>query len=292
MATRDLIRDTAEAQRLALFFDHILIWPLDRHNLKFTAADKEEYQSLAAEIDYLSKKEVVVRVGTDGPRFIELKPAADGNSWNPFAALWPENCDLVLPFQILEGLHNPNELDDEETANTIIRNLSGRLRYKDAPVTAHVKTRHLPTSEGPPSTLEVCLKKVPLPPENMPWEDFLQFRNDEENVQRLLALRHWIQKQASSSEPASLIQEELESLLHDYQKYMDLQHKKHGEGIISTVMVASSEALAHLLDLKIGSALKAIFDLRAHSIALTEAEMTAPGREVSYIVKAREFIGK
>src|SRR3989344_6394283 len=248
MATRDLINDTAEAQRLALFFDHILIWPIDRRDLKFTAADKEEYQRLSAEIDYLSKKKVVVRVGHNGPRLIEVKPAPDGNSWNPFSAVWPENCDLVLPFQALDNIPQPSELGIEEHANHIICHLSAKLKYKDAPVTAHVKTRNLPKSEGPPSALEVCLKKVPMPPENMPWEDFLQFKNDEENVQRLLALRHWIQKQARSLESASLIQEELESLLQDYQKYMDLQHKKHGEGIISTVMVASSEALAHLLD--------------------------------------------
>ena len=30
---------------------------------------------------------------------------------------------------------------------------------------------------------------IPLPPENMPWQDFVQFRNDEENISLLRELR-------------------------------------------------------------------------------------------------------
>ena len=290
MATRDLIRDRAEAQKLALFFDHILIWPIDRRDLKFNAADKEEYEGLTDEIDYLSENGVVVRCGWEGPSFVEIKPAADGNSWNPFLAAAPENCDLVLPTQALDGVPKSNESELGEGSNNILRHFSSQLQYKDAPVTAHVKTCNLPKNEGPLSTLEVCLKKVPMPPDNIPWEDFLQFRSDDENIQRLRAIRLWMQKQANTTEPASLIQEELESLLYDYKKYMHIQHKKYGEGVVSTVMVASAEALSHALDLKFGSALKTFFDLRVHNITLTEAEMTAPGKEISYIVKASEFI--
>lgn len=281
MAPRDLLLDTAEAQRMALFFDHILIWPLDRIDLQ-----KEESARINAELEYLRESGVVLKCGFHMPPIISFQ-SADGQSWSPFD-MASENCDIVLPFQLVTGV--PKESENEAHADRIVRHISSQLVYNEAPVLAHLKPVHLAQSGLPNNTVELVLKNVPLPPENMPWEDFVQFRKEEENIAKLRSLRIWLQKQASSKESASAMQEELEALLYEYQKYMEIQHKKYSEGIVSTLIASSCEIIGHLLALNPGSALKALFDVRAHSVALTEAEMSAPGREVSYIASARKLV--
>jgi hypothetical protein len=42
---------------------------------------------------------------------------------------------------------------------------------------------------------------------------------------------------------------------------------------------------------KWGKAAEALFSLRRRRVALLEGELTAPGNEVAYIVKARETFG-
>lgn len=45
---------------------------------------------------------------------------------------------------------------------------------------------------------------------------------------------------------------------------------------------------ADLVSFKWGKAAEALFSLRRRRVALLEGELTAPGNEVAYIVKARE----
>ena len=154
---------------------------------------------------------------------------------------------------------------------------------------AHATPTNLGGAKNELNTIEVVLKNIPLPPENIPWEDFIQFRNEEENIAKLRALRLWLQQRATSQESPRAIQEQLEHLLYEYQKYMEIQHKKYSQGVLSTLISATPEIVSSLITLNFGAALKSIFDVSGHSLSLTEAELSAPGREVSYIAKAKKF---
>jgi hypothetical protein len=281
MAPRDLILDTVEAQKIALFFDHILVYGLERET--FNAEQQAQFDN---DLSYLREQGIALKCGLGIPPIISFQNA-DGESWSPFDE-FSKDCDLVFPFQMGTGV--AKEAENEAHADRIVRHYSSQIMYNDTPVVAHATPVNLENNEQGTNSIEFVLKKVPLPPTNLPWEDFVQFRKDEENMAKLRALRIWLQKRSTSEGSARMIQEELEHLLYEYKKYMKIQHKKYSEGVLSTLITSTPEIAGHLITLNFGSALKALFAVRGHSIALTSAELSAPGREVSYIAKAQEFI--
>lgn len=175
----------------------------------------------------------------------------------------------------------------------MVYGIAKQLMCNDAPVIAHATPKNIVSENHEmPVALQVTLKGIPLPAENMPWEDFLQFRSDSENSARLRALRLWLQKRGTALENERIMQEELEALLHDYRTYMNIQKIKYGDGLISTLVTTTAEVIAHSASLNFGLALKSILDIRKQNIALTEAELKAPGREVSYIARAQDWLRK
>ncbi len=284
MAPRDLILDTVEAQKIALFFDHILVYGLERE--KFTPEQQAQFDN---DLSYLREQGIALKCGLKIPPIIGFQNA-DGKSWSPVDE-FSKDCDLVFPFQMM-GTGVAKEAENEAHADRIVRHYSSQIMYNDTPVVAHATPVNLDNNEKEPNSIELVLKKVPLPPTNLPWEDFVQFRKDEENMAKLRALRLWLQKRSTSEDSARIIQEELEHLLYEYKKYMEIQHKKYSEGVLSTLITSTPEIAGHLVTLNFGSALKTLFAVMGHSVALTSAELSAPGREVSYIAKTQEFVAQ
>lgn len=281
MAPMDLVLDTAEAQRMALFFDHILIWKLSRRTF-----NKEDNQRYSSELRYLRERGVALLCGLDIPNLISFG-RADGTTWNPMEEM-KKDCDLLLPFQVGTGV--PDQAENEAHADRLIRHLSSRLMYNDKPVVAHAEAVNLNTQGNELNALEITINNIPMPPENIPWEDLIQFRNEEETVAKLRALRIWLKDRSSAGQSPREIQEELEHLLYEYRKYMEIQHKKFRQGILSTLISSTPEIVASVATLNFGAAIKSVFDIKGRYLGLSEAELSAPGREVSYIAKARDFL--
>ena len=57
------------------------------------------------------------------------------------------------------------------------------------------------------------------------------------------------------------------------------------------IVTSEVKFLNDLVSFKWGEAAVALFSLRRRRVALLEGELTAPGSEVTYIVKAREAFG-
>ena len=276
MAPMDLVINTPEAQRMALFFDYILIWGLSREQFS-----KEQNEQYSADLSYLREQGVVIKCGLGIPCF-----NASGYSFSLFEEM-NTDCDLLLPSLRDTGV--PKEVENETHADRVVRRLSSQLIYNDHPVVAHANPNNLSINQQEYNALEITIKNIPIPPENIPWDDLIQFRREEENVAKLRALRLWLQRRAVSKQTPREIQEELEHLLYEYQKYMELQHKKFSQGVISTLISSAPEIVADIASLNFGNAIKSLFDIKGRHIELSEAELTAPGREVSYIFKAKQF---
>jgi hypothetical protein len=84
------------------------------------------------------------------------------------------------------------------------------------------------------------------------------------------------------------VEEKLEYLIDQYQKHMLLHRMKTNVGTLETIVMTGAEMLGDLLSFKWGKAAQALFSLKKREVALLEGELTAPGNEVAYIVKARE----
>jgi hypothetical protein len=84
------------------------------------------------------------------------------------------------------------------------------------------------------------------------------------------------------------VEEKLAYLIDQYQQHMRLHRMKTNTGTLETIVTLGAEVLGNLVSFKWGKAAQALFSLKKREIALLEGELTAPGNEIAYIVKARE----
>lgn len=270
IATRDVLLDVNKAQRLAMFFDYILTWHQNRRPLSV-----EEETRIGTDTAYLVEQGVVRRAGlATGLRIEGIDLGLIGT-------------DFAVPAQTL--FRGPR-LAGLSPLDQALRSIASNGNFNGAPITADLPGSVLASASAGPPCLEIAIHKVPLPPEGIPWESLVQFRKDSENIARLRALRVWLQKRASdASTSPQVIEDELETQLHEYRRYMELQHRKYGEGVLSTIIVSCIDVVRHVTHLNFGLALRTLLDVRERNIALAEAEMKAPGHEVSYIVRAADL---
>jgi hypothetical protein len=141
--------------------------------------------------------------------------------------------------------------------------------------------------------IQIVLNELPVPDDLTPWEQILEYRSDPDSHSKFLALRHWMSEVARAKLTPAEVEEKLEYLLDQYQKHMNLHRMKTNVGTLETVVATGAEVLGDLVSFKWGKAAKALFSLKHRQVTLLEGELTAPGNEVAYIVKAREtFKGK
>jgi hypothetical protein len=139
--------------------------------------------------------------------------------------------------------------------------------------------------------LDIVIKQFPIPSDDTPLEAVLDFRSDRAARDALRRLRRWMQKIATKELPANEVADELEEMLDQYTEHMRLHKLKYEIGSIRTLVSIPLGLLEHLTRLRFKSALDALFTLRDQQLALSEAELKAPGRDVAYIVRAQEAFG-
>jgi len=135
---------------------------------------------------------------------------------------------------------------------------------------------------------EIVIKKLPLPNGLTPWEEILDYRNDPETQKSLRALRKWIRKISSEQLSVVEFEEELQSLIDEFETHMKLHKMKANTETLETIVKAPLEILEDIVKLKFSKIPEPFFAIRKRQIMLMEAEINAPGKEISYLIKANE----
>jgi hypothetical protein len=134
----------------------------------------------------------------------------------------------------------------------------------------------------------VIIKNLPLPDNSTPWEQIIDFRDDSKSRQHLISLRRWIRKLSSETLTTQEIHEELEYLINEFSKSMKLNKMKSNKRTIETLIKLPLELLENALKLKLSKFPEPFFALNERHVSLLEAELNSPGREIAYLIKARE----
>jgi hypothetical protein len=147
---------------------------------------------------------------------------------------------------------------------------------------------------GTDPVLEVVLKSMPIPDNQTPWQDIIEFRSDPESQKRLRRLRVWTRKFAKATTATSLaeMKQEIEVLLDDYEEHMKLHRMKVNKGTTQTLVTVAGKVAEDFVKLKWGELAKLSFILRERRISLLEAELKAPKRELAFISMARSRFSK
>jgi len=152
--------------------------------------------------------------------------------------------------------------------------------------------RHLQSIDIPQATksdvVQIVLNALPLIDWSTPWEQIVEYRSDPNSKSKFLALKNWMNDIARTKLPPAEVEDKLEWLIHDYQQHLNLHKLKANAGAFETVITSGAELVENLVKIKWGKAAKMLFSLKHRKVALMEAELKAPGREIAYILGARE----
>jgi hypothetical protein len=140
------------------------------------------------------------------------------------------------------------------------------------------------TSPGA-TAMRVIVNEFPVPVSNVPFEDLMALRADGEFVTKRNPLRNWCRKLGELSEPS--IRDELASQLNDYQKFMEIQKIKCNRNLLQIVLGTPLGIIEDLMKFRFEGAIGRMFKVSEARIALAEAELKAPSRELALFVEAR-----
>lgn len=140
---------------------------------------------------------------------------------------------------------------------------------------------------GKDQVAEVTLTHFPVPDEKTPWEDLLSFRKDPDSLNKFMRLKVWLNALAKEELSPAEVHDRLEWGMAEYRSHLDLHHIKHKQGVLRVLLSSSAALTEALVRLRFRKALDVFFQASERKLALLEAEASAPGRELAYIVKVR-----
>lgn len=295
-------------KRDALFFDQISVISCNAtiemwRNGPYS--HKGKYQYWADEAEYLIELGVVN--STDQYRIISESDVGSGN--REYYGMCTQLDEILKEINSIRGARNASGLrpipDEEwkklEHLSAVSLNLqlriaaeeykvfSGENAYSIVSPFVQDDSRAGNVTQG--DVLSLCLDQVPIPEDDTPWEQIFEMRSDEDLIKRARKLKLWTQDIANQGGSLEYVNEYLQDLLSDYERYMRLHTKKFQRGIVETTLVGTAEIIEDLVKIRLGSLVKKAFEIKKQQCDLLIAEMEAPGREVSLITKLNEIIG-
>ncbi len=156
------------------------------------------------------------------------------------------------------------------------------------PTTIFADEAALMSSNSDSQVLEIVLNTMPTLSADTSIEAVLNFRANSDAMMALRRLRRWMSQVATKKMSASEIEGELVELVDKYTEYMNIHKLKYTTGKLHTLVSVSLDVLDNLARLRFKSVFDSLFALHTQRIALTEAELKAPGREAAYIVHTQQ----
>jgi hypothetical protein len=267
-------------KRDLLLFDKIAIDKIERLIRQYR---RKKPTDLVRELRWLYEQELVI----SGPDL--------------FDSSIREDVSLKQEFQSIKELESQVAKSNTKTPHQIGRALyvlelhariASMILNRDPHMEAYpLLAVHL--SDGPrPSkkrdVLEVLINQLPVPSENTPWEHILEFRADPDSKSKFLALRNWVSEMSRTDLSVLEIEQRLDYLLDQYERHMKLHKMKVRPGALETAVVSTAEIAEDLVKIKWGKLAQRLFALKHRRLTLLEGELTVPGSEVAYIIKAEK----
>lgn len=184
-----------------------------------------------------------------------------------------------------------SDQSDEHLSRVIAADLCQRTGTLAIPVLPTRIENPLSTGVSRVDALNIAIHSIPFPAKDVPLERLLDFRNDPDVKADFLALHKWATSTVTVRKNPTEILEEVEYLVSQYERHMKIHRIELGTGALETLVTIGAEALEDVVKLKWGSAAKLLFSLRKRNVGLLKAELSAPGKELAYLVKASSQLG-
>ncbi len=139
------------------------------------------------------------------------------------------------------------------------------------------------------NVIQFVLQNIPEPEENTPWEQIIDFRNDEDTRLKYLALINWVNEISKTNYSIGEIKDKYEYLYLDYKRSYERHKLKSGLGTLEILTAAGIAFLSSNIPTALTAA-SHLFKLGKSTLELFSEEGKIPGKEIAYIYKAnKEF---
>lgn len=184
---------------------------------------------------------------------------------------------------------NDIELSYEASARHCALILNNQLEKPDFISVPLVNKLKLPTDNNVATQcdiLKVIIENIPVPDELTPWESIFEFKSNQDNIGKFAGLKSWINKITKSNLSVSEVKDELESLLYQYRKSLEIHNIKYKSGVLQSLVVGIGELIENAVWLKFSKLAKGLFSAQQEKADLLSIELSAPGKELAYIYEA------
>ncbi|HKU77952.1 MAG TPA: hypothetical protein VJR02_28820 [Pyrinomonadaceae bacterium] len=254
--------DLKQLKRDALYFDNFAFW-----NSKKVINDSPE-------LSWLQEQEVVISCDHDLAFKIALNRVMSATNRGPIRIDLPNEAGL---FQLMGSI---KRLAAEAVSN--VDNCIGIPWYDSR---QEFNSSFL---EGTEPCLAVILKALPTPNDHTPWESIIDFRRDPDSIRTRAALLNWQNKILKDNKNPNELADEIEYLISEYEEHLKLHKIKYSQTGAELLITGAAEIIDDVVHLKFKSLAEKLFAFKQRRLALREAELSAPGKEVAYISLAKD----
>jgi hypothetical protein len=139
--------------------------------------------------------------------------------------------------------------------------------------------------------VNIVLKQFPMPSDEHSLEDIFEFREWARGENLPQGLRVWMSEVAKAQLTAREIEDKLEYLIGEYARGIRIHRMRESQNLLQTLLLSTAEVGEHLVRGEFRQAIEPFLGVQTRKAELLKQEMMLPGREVAYIVKARERFG-
>ena len=139
--------------------------------------------------------------------------------------------------------------------------------------------------------LRIVVNALPVPDEQVSWQEIIEYRSDLNSLNRFLDLRNWIGDTASGKLTPLEVEEKLEPVLKRFRKQMEFHRMAIDTKTFEAFVVTSADVIRNLFSYGGTTSPKALCSLEHLKLALLEGESPSTGSVVAYVVKTRSLMG-
>lgn len=258
-----------------LYFDKI-----GYSDFNLTYEQKSDLIPLRSEVESLLKDELWIDTYADDQRIREFIGEYGSIAYGNLFQNFEEAINNSFPSKIIKDISN--RLD-----TTFCNNDSRFFNHTFIPI-SNISPQNLENFALKKSqVVNIVIESMPLVHPDTPIEHIIEFKQNEENYNRFLRLRDWVNEMVNSNLPENEIKEKLEFHISEYERYMKLHRIKYKRSILKTILFATPEILENVAKFNFSGIGKTLFTISESNVDLLSAELEAPGRELSYIIKAQ-----
>lgn len=142
------------------------------------------------------------------------------------------------------------------------------------------------------NVLSIVLDQLPEPDDNLPLQDIVDFKSDNQTKEKYYNLWKWISKTSKGNSERAELREEIQYLLHDYSANLRRLTKQTSLTRIKTIVSASGDLVKNLVSFQWGKVLGVGIEMKEISMKASDDELKLPGSELAYIKEAAGVLAK